>query len=66
MPEKAKTEKKPAAKKFGIDYVAKALKVSPATARIRLRGAKVKKSGKGYGWDNKADADKIVSQLSAA
>lgn len=58
------TEKKET--KYGIEYVAKALKISPASARIKLRGAKVKKSGKSYSWDSKAAADKVVSQLSAS
>jgi hypothetical protein len=55
--------KKPAAKKpstkkdgemkFGIEHFAKELGIEPASARVRLRNAGVKRAGKGYGWPTK-------------
>lgn len=78
--EDTKPAKKPAAKKaakkakpaaaekpaYGVDYVAKALDKAPNLARVALRNANIKKSGKSYGWDTKADADAVVKKLKAA
>lgn len=53
------------AKKFGISHLAKHMGIKEATARIKLRGAKVKKSGKGYGWDSAAEMQNVAKQLAA-
>lgn len=48
----------------GVDYIAKELGIEAATARIRLRDAKVKRTGKSYSWP-KAEADRLVKKLAA-
>lgn len=50
--------------KFGVEDVADKLGIEPASARIKLRNAKVKKlNGNKYGWKTKADLDEVVSKL---
>jgi len=48
----AKKEKAPSAA-FTIDHAAKEAGVSAAHLRLKLRNAKVTKSGKSYGWGSK-------------
>jgi hypothetical protein len=62
---KKSRKKRIAAKKFGVIHLAKALGVKPATARIKLREAKVKKFGKGYGWDTPAEVQAVATRLAA-
>lgn len=50
---------------FGIEYLAKAMKLEPATIRQRLRVAKVKKEGRTYDFKSKAGAEKVAKQLEA-
>lgn len=65
-PNKAKVEKKKADQeefKFGINHLAEALKIKPASARVQLRDGKIKKAGKSYGWNTKAELDEVVKKL---
>lgn len=51
-------------RKHGIEALAKKLGVEPATARLKLRAAKVKKDGKSYRF-NDAELAKVAQQLDA-
>jgi hypothetical protein len=52
--------------KFGVEDLADKLGIEPASARIKLRNAGVKKlNGNSYGWKTKADLDAIVEKLKA-
>lgn len=48
---------------FGIQKVAKALGVDERTVRVKLRNAKVEKSGRTYDFKNQAGVDRVVKQL---
>lgn len=54
--------------KFGIGDFAKALKLEPASARagIRSRGLKIKKVGRGYGWNSREALMKDVEAYNVA
>ena len=58
--EKVETETKP----FGISELSEALNVKPASARVRLRAAGIKKAGRSYGWDQ-TEFNQVVSELKA-
>lgn len=62
---KKKGGKKVKTPKYGISALAKEMKIKEATARIKLRDAKVKKSGKSYGWNSPAEMKAVVAQLGA-
>ena len=49
--------------KYGIDDVADALKIKPASARVQLRSKGIKKAGKSYGWNSKAEVEEVVKKL---
>lgn len=53
-------------KAIGIEYVADKLDVSPGAARMKCRDHNIAKDGKSYGWDTKADADKVVAKIEKA
>jgi hypothetical protein len=53
----------PAVPKYGIDDLAKALGINPASARVRLRNEGIEKTGRSYGWNSKADLDALVKKL---
>lgn len=71
---KAKAKKTAAAKpasdapQFGVEALAKAMEVEPATVRVKLRNAGVKKpSGqRGYDFKSKAGIAAMAKKLSAA
>lgn len=53
--------------KFGVDDLADALDIEPASARIKLRNANIKKAPTGrYGWKTKADLQEVVDKLKKA
>lgn len=62
----AKEAKAPAADapKYGIQDLAKMLDLKEASVRVKLRNSNVAKSGKSYGWNNKADLEAVAKQLS--
>ena len=50
--------------KFGVEDLADALDIEPASARIKLRNANIKKAANGrYGWKTKADLQEVVDKL---
>lgn len=52
-------------KKFGIAELAKVMGIKSATARMKLRNSKVKKAGKGYGWDTPEEMQAVATKLAA-
>ena len=67
--EAPKAKKAPAAPKeefkFGITDLAKHMTLEPATVRVRLRTAGVRKSGKSYGWNSKGDLEAVAKLLTS-
>lgn len=62
-----KAEKAPAAEthKYGIGDLAKILDLKEASVRVKLRNAKVPKTGKAYGWNTKGELEEVAKQLSS-
>lgn len=52
--------------KFNVNDLAEKMGVQPASARIALRKSGIKKQGKSYGWNTKADLDAMAKTLKAA
>src|SRR4051812_49056143 len=52
--------------KFGVADLAEKMDLEPATVRVRLRNAGVKKAGKSYGWDSKSDLNEVIEELKEA
>lgn len=50
---------------FGVAELAKHMDVEPATCRVKLRAANIKKSGKGYGWKSKTEMEAVAKKLAA-
>lgn len=50
-------------KEFGIDDLAAMAGVEPASMRVKLRNAGVKKSGKTYIWKNKDEMKSVLTKL---
>lgn len=60
----AKTKAKSEAKeKWNAGYIAKVLGKTGNMVRILLRRKKVKKPGKTYTWNTKAEADAVIKKL---
>ncbi len=56
------------AAKYGVADLAQLLDVDPATCRVKLRNAGVKKTVKGgasYGWDSKEELKAVAEKLNA-
>ncbi len=51
---------------LGIADLAKVMKVKPATARVKLRNAKITKPGKSYSWKTQAELKKVADKLVVA
>jgi hypothetical protein len=49
-----------------VTDLAKKLKVEPATVRVQLRNAGIKRAGRSYGWNTEADLSKTANQLRKA
>lgn len=63
---KASTKKeKTSTEGYGVAYLAKQLEKEPNLVRVALRNKGIKKTGKSYNWETKAEADKVVKQLKA-
>lgn len=60
------TAKEPETFKYGVEDIANALKIKPASARIQLRKGNIEKAGKSYGWNSKTDVDAVVKKLQAS
>lgn len=52
--------------KYGVEDIAEALEIKPASARVQLRNNNIKKAGKSYGWNSKADMEEVVAKLKKA
>lgn len=52
--------------KFGISDLAEKLGIKEASVRVQLRNKGIKKDGKSYGWDTKAELQEVVDQLKAS
>ena len=59
---KGDTKDKPA---LGIGDLAKVMKLEPETVRKRLRDSGMKKSGKAWGWKNKAELETVAKKIAA-
>jgi hypothetical protein len=51
-------------KKLGINELSEALNIKPASARVRLRGAGIKKVGRSYEWTQE-EFDNVIAELKA-
>lgn len=49
--------------KYGIDDVAEGLGIKSASARVQLRNHNIKKAGKSYGWNSKAEVEEVVKKI---
>lgn len=61
-----KVEKEAPAKtefKFGVSDLAEKLGLNEASVRVKLRNAGVKKAGKSYGWNSKAELQEVIDEL---
>lgn len=50
--------------KYGVEDLADALGIKPASARVQLRNNNIEKAGKSYGWNSKSELEEVVKQLS--
>ena len=62
---KDKAEKEEAAPefKYGVQDIADALDIAPASVRVKLRNADIEKAGKSYGWNSKAELKEVIDEL---
>jgi len=51
-------------KKLGINDLSEVLNIKPASARVRLRAASIKKAGRSYEWTQE-EFDNVVAELQA-
>lgn len=51
--------------KFDIATLAGDLGIKGASARVALRKHKIKKGGKSYGWNSRAEYDDVLKRLKA-
>lgn len=64
---KEKPEKKEAETfKYGVEDVADGLGIKAASARVQLRNHDIKKAGKSYGWNSKAEVEEVVKKIQNA
>jgi SNF2 family DNA or RNA helicase len=49
--------------KYGVQDLADALEIKPASVRVALRNHKVEKAGKSYGWNNKQELQEVINLL---
>lgn len=62
---KEKTKEKEVASefKYGVEDLAEALGIKPASVRVQLRNKGVEKAGKSYGWNTKSDLEEVTKLL---
>lgn len=53
-------------RKFGVNELARMMKLEPPTVRIKLRQSKIKRAGRGYSWNSEAEMKGIAKKLGAA
>ena len=51
--------------KFGVEDIAEALEIKPASVRVQLRNKGIEKAGKSYGWNTKAELKEVIAQIQA-
>lgn len=51
--------------KYGVNELADAMDIEPASARVALRNKGIKKAGRAYGWSTKAELDEVIEKLRA-
>lgn len=49
--------------KYGVEDLADALSLKPASVRMKLRNKGIDKAGKAYGWNSKAELQEVIAQL---
>lgn len=64
--EKTETAEKTAEFKYGVQDIADALDIKPASVRVQLRNKGIEKNGKSYGWNSKSELNEVVGQLRAS
>lgn len=52
--------------KFGVEDIAEALDIKPASVRVQLRNKGIEKAGKSYGWNSKADLKEVIDELKSS
>lgn len=52
--------------KYGVNDLAEALEIKPASVRVRLRNAEIEKAGKQYGWNSKKEFMKVLEEIKPA
>ena len=60
-----KTAPAAAAATLGVDDLAKEMKITPQTARLKLRKANIKRTGRSYTWKNKTEMAATIKKLAA-
>jgi len=48
---------------YNVETLAKALDLAPASVRVKLRNANIRKAGKMYGWETKREYEKVLAEL---
>lgn len=51
--------------KYGVQDIADALDLKPASVRVQLRNKGIEKAGKSYGWNSKSELKEVIDQLKA-
>ncbi len=51
--------------KYGVNDLAEALEIKPASVRVKLRKNNIAKAGKKYGWDTEEEFDDIIEALTS-
>lgn len=49
--------------KYGVPDLAELMGIKPASVRVQLRNHEIKKAGKSYGWNTKAELQEIVAKM---
>ncbi len=52
--------------KYGVQDIADALDLAPASVRVKLRNADIEKAGKSYGWNTKGELKEVIDELKGA
>jgi hypothetical protein len=49
--------------KFGVEDLAEAMGVKPASVRVQLRNHSIQKAGKSYGWNTKKELEEVMASI---
>lgn len=50
---------------LGVDDLAKEMDITPQTARLKLRNAGIKRTGRSYTWKNKTEMARDIKKMEA-